>query len=267
MSDPRARFHRVAPLILLWLLFIGVCWAGSEANAAVDDKADREQVNGYYAATFGRSGSDIVFVHYWSSGDMLRSETVLQGNPIVTIVRDNTYYCYSPLTRQGYAIKRNKRTIAVAAKLPRPFANELHSLLEDGGEKVRSDPLGAVTVDVYRATNDDGKRTLWVTNDDRSLPLRLESYSRASGRTTRPGLPPAEILGEGQSPRRCCGRVQRPARGIHRREPGMMAKGRRQSAAWLHIVIRYSSHPISFRCRNYFFTIDECIRSESGKGR
>jgi outer membrane lipoprotein-sorting protein len=185
MSDPRARFHRVAPLILLRLLFIGVCLAGSEANAAVDDKADREQINGYYAATFGRSGSDIVFVHYWSSGDMLRSETVLHGNPIVTIVREKTYYCYNPLTRQGYAIKRSKRTIAIAEKLPRPFANELHQMLENGGEKVRSDPLGGTTVDVYRVTDDAGKRTLWVTTDGRDLPLRLESYSRRSGNTTR----------------------------------------------------------------------------------
>lgn len=138
---------------------------------------------GFYATTVGRSAYEIVIVQYWSKGPMFRSETIVAGHPIITLVRGDEYYSWDELTGEGYVVKRTPEALAADGRRDRPFGTELEDLEAEGGELVRSETLNGVRVDVYRVTDDDGKRTLWVDAERLHLPVRLETYSRTSGRT------------------------------------------------------------------------------------
>ncbi|MAJ58561.1 MAG: hypothetical protein CBC48_00675 [bacterium TMED88] len=142
-------------------------------------------VHGLYATTVGRSQSEFILVHYWSSGARFRSETIISGHPIVTLVNGKYYYTWDRLTGEGYRVGRSPQAIAADKGRLRPFGLELQEILEDGGEKIRSETLNGIPVDIYRVTDDAGKRTLWVDAGRMDLPVRLESYSRSSGRTGR----------------------------------------------------------------------------------
>ncbi len=124
--------------------------------------------------------------YFWSKGPNLRAETVVSGHPVVTIVAGNTYYAYDALLREGVAIERAPEAIAQDGPERRPFGRELEILRQQGAEKVRQDRLLGADCDVWRVTDNHGKRELWVTRTTPSLPVRLEIYSRrtASTRTT-----------------------------------------------------------------------------------
>jgi hypothetical protein len=153
------------------------------ARSAGTESGRREM--GFFATTMGQSGFEVVLVHYWSKGTRFRSETVVAGHPIVTLVRGDEYYTWDALTREGYVVRRTASAIAADARRPRPFGTELNELVAEGGEKIRSETLNGVRVDVYRVTDEDGRRTLWVDAERLDLPIRLETYDRASGRTGR----------------------------------------------------------------------------------
>ncbi|MCH2186681.1 hypothetical protein MK280_12505 [Myxococcota bacterium] len=142
-------------------------------------------VHGLYATTVGRSQSEFILVHYWSSGARFRSETIISGHPIVTLVNGKYYYTWDRLTGEGYRVERSSRAMAADKGRLRPFGLELQEILEDGGEKIRSETLNGIPVDIYRVTDEAGKRTLWVDAGRMDLPVRLESYSRSTGRTGR----------------------------------------------------------------------------------
>jgi hypothetical protein len=142
-----------------------------------------EPASGYFATTLGRTDFDIVIVHYWSKGSLFRAETVISGHPIVTIVSGGMYYTYDGLTKEGYAVPRTKAALAGDSKRNRPFGNDRDDLLEAGGEKIRSESLNGIEVDVYRVTDDKGRRTLWSSAGSLGLPVRLETYHRQSGHT------------------------------------------------------------------------------------
>ena len=40
-------------------------------------------------------------------------------------------------------------------------------------------------MDVYRLTDDRGRRTVWVSGDEYQLPVRFETFIRATGETAR----------------------------------------------------------------------------------
>lgn len=152
-------------------------------SAAKDSGSDEKPVIGFYATTMARSSYDVVLVQYWSKGPLFRAETMVSGHPIVTLVNGDEYYTWDALTGEGYVVKRPPSAIAADSRRARPFGNELDDLLAGGGEKVRSETMNGIRVDVYRMTDDDGRRTLWVDADRLDLPIRLETYDRASGRT------------------------------------------------------------------------------------
>lgn len=147
-----------------------------------DKKKGKEEIS-FFATSLGRTSFEIMIVQYWSRGARFRSETVVSGHPIVTIVSDGMYYTYDALTQKGYAVPRTKAAIAEDAKRMRPFGNDLEELLADGGEKISSEVLNGVDVDVYRVTDGRGRRTLWASSGTLQVPVRLESYDRKSGRT------------------------------------------------------------------------------------
>jgi hypothetical protein len=59
----------------------------------------------------------------------------------------------------------------------------LQEILDQGGEKIREEKGEGFTVDVYRVTDEQGRRTLWVRSDEDQIPIRLETYERTQGRT------------------------------------------------------------------------------------
>ena len=158
----------------------------SLASAAVADERDKfqEPPDSYYAMTLGRSDFDLVVASYWSLGPLLRSQTVVAGHLIVTLVDKKYYYTYDVLTRKGYRIGRSKTTIARDGERPRPFALDYIDLIAEGGEKIREETLNGIRVDVYRVTDEKGRRTLWVTQNSLKFPVKLEAYDRKSGRTS-----------------------------------------------------------------------------------
>lgn len=188
MNVPASRFLRatgswLGVLVLVAFLAVPALAArraeGAEPKAGSGDKP----VVGFHAITLGRAGYEVVMVQYWSKGPLFRSETIVAGHPIVTLVRGDEYYTWDALTGEGYVVKRTKAAIAADARRKRPFGMELEELLDEGGERIRSETLNGVRVDVYRVTDDDGRRTLWVDAGGLDLPIRLETYDRESGRT------------------------------------------------------------------------------------
>ena len=140
---------------------------------------------GLYAASISSSDAGALMVHYWAKGTRLRSETILSGRPVVTIVTGDQYYTLDLLLAQGVAIRRSREAVSEDARRRRPFALEFDEAVAAGAEKIRSETLGGRAVDVYRVTDTAGRRTLWVSADAERRPLRIENYERASGRTGR----------------------------------------------------------------------------------
>ena len=67
----------------------------------------------------------------------------------------------------------------------RPFANELQKLLIEGGELVDTEESTHGPVDVYRVTDERGRRTLWMSTKEPQIPLRIQTYDRATATTGR----------------------------------------------------------------------------------
>ena len=177
--------RRVATSRALFLLVGAVSFIFAAFGAVAQEKATQPTANtpnAYYAMTFGHSDFDRVMAQYWSLGSLFRSETVVAGHPIVTLVDKKYYYTYDALTRRGYRIKRSSSSVAKDKERIRPFALDLYELWAAGGEKIREESLNGVLAEVYRVTDNQGKRTLWVTQNSLKFPLRLETYSRGTNR-------------------------------------------------------------------------------------
>jgi len=152
--------------------------------AAQKDKTPKKPVDSsWYAQTFARSDTGVNVTHMWSLKSHFRAETVARGHKLVTIVRGDTYYVYDELTMTGIAIRRAPAAMAADSRNPRPFGNEAPILVEEGGEKIREETIVGQRADVYQITDGDGRRMVWVTQDDRRLPIRVEVFGRKSGST------------------------------------------------------------------------------------
>ncbi|MCH2172139.1 hypothetical protein MK489_15235 [Myxococcota bacterium] len=136
----------------------------------------------WFAQALARSQSGLNVTYFWSKGHMMRAETVVAGHKIVTIVRGDRYYAYDELNRQGVAVRRMREALALDHSQRRPFGNELEILQDQGAEKVYSKELMGRMCDVYRITDDRGRRELWVTQDELALPLRMEVFERGTSR-------------------------------------------------------------------------------------
>jgi hypothetical protein len=90
---------------------------------------------------------------------------------------------YNALTMAGIAIRRAPAALAEESRTPRPFGNEAQILVDEGGEKIREENIAGKSADVYQITDDIGRRMVWVTQDDRRLPIRIEIFDRKSGST------------------------------------------------------------------------------------
>jgi hypothetical protein len=161
--------------------------------------AEPPKYNTWYAQALAHSEAGLNVTHFWSKDENLRAETVIAGRRIVTIVTADTYYAYDLLVRTGIAVKRSPLARKQDAERSRPFGNEFFAVQRQGAERVDQEILAGRQVAVYQVTDDEGRRRVWVTEDDMRLPLRLEVYRRATSQTFRTdflnwqrGLPIAE---------------------------------------------------------------------------
>lgn len=164
-------------------LSVGLILAGFAIRAPAEDTPDPKEPAGpmtWYAQALARGRAGLNVTHFWSKGPYLRSETVVAGHRVVTIVKGEWYYAYDGLTGRGLAIRRDPAAVALAVKHGRPFGHEYESLLSQGAELVKEEEVLGRKTGVYRVTDDHGRRELWVTLDEERLPLRIEIYDRKS---------------------------------------------------------------------------------------
>ncbi len=163
--------RRLALLLLALLLLSGV------ARAAGPEET-------WYAEAFTQSDGIPTERGMWSKGRKFRDQILVAGIPAVTIVNGDTYYAIDELHGVGLAVQRSPKALALDAKGGRPFLDEAARIQADGAEKVRTERVAGRACDVYRITNEDGKREAWLTQDALRLPVRIEVYSRATDTTS-----------------------------------------------------------------------------------
>jgi len=137
----------------------------------------------WHVSTFGSGGVGYRILHYWSKGAILRAQTLIAGHPVVTIVRGDRYLVLDMLLMKGVEIRRSPAAQAEDAKRERPFGNDFEALRRDHGEKVGDEQISGVQAEIWRVSDSDGRRTVWVTKSEPRVPLRTETFDRSSGAT------------------------------------------------------------------------------------
>ena len=164
-------------------ILLSVC-ALCLASAAFAQSAPAGRATSWYAATLAEDEKGgFLMVHFWSKGPLFRSEAVLAGRKIVTIVDRSSYHVIDEASGQGISIERAEAARALDARSQRQFGNELEKLLREGGELIGSEQARGQAVDVYRLTDDRGRRTIWVATTQPPVPLRIQTYDRESATT------------------------------------------------------------------------------------
>ena len=153
------------------------------AVAGKDKSIEQPAILSWYTQSYTRSDTGLTISYLWSLNSKFRAETVVRGHNLVTIVNGDTYYSYDALTMAGIAVRRAPAALAAESPDRRPFGNEAQVLIDQGAEKIREQSVAGRPRDVYQITDEDGRRIVWVTQDDRRLPTRIEIFSRKSGAT------------------------------------------------------------------------------------
>jgi hypothetical protein len=153
------------------------------AAAEKDKGGEKLAIPSWYTQTFTRGSAGLNVSYLWSLKSKFRAETVVRGHRLVTIVNGDTYYVYDALTMTGIAIRRAPAALAAESPDRRPFGNEAQILIDQGGEKIREESIAGKHAEVYQITDETGRRIVWVTQDDRRLPIRVEFFIRKSAST------------------------------------------------------------------------------------
>lgn len=167
-------------LFLVFLLFLGSPVRAADPSEPAKDGA----VNTWFATTFVSASSlGVRVIHYWSKGRWMRAETVMNGHPVVTIIRDTEYISYDLATGKGARIRRAPAATSADTGRIRPFGNDLEELIAQGAEKIEDTIMAGQRGEVWRITDSAGRRKLSVTHDEPKLPLRLETFVRGTSET------------------------------------------------------------------------------------
>lgn len=157
-----------------------------EGKKAAPDASERSREQVWFVQAMNTTPTvGLAISYFWSKGRKLRVSTIVQGQPILTLVSGDWYYAIDVLGERGLAIARSAKALAEDAKGGRPFANEAQLIRDRGGEIVRTDQLGSLVCDIYRLTDEGGRREVWVPQKGEDLPLRVEVFDRATGETRR----------------------------------------------------------------------------------
>jgi hypothetical protein len=170
------------PRIHFWLAVTSLALLPLLAQAQAAPPKDEGGPESWYTEILLTGGAAPTIEHLWSKGPWMRSEVVVGGQPIVQLVKGNRYVIYNRIQREGIAIQRSPRAIANDAAGKRPFADDRDRIVAAGGERVASSEIGGQKCDVYRVTDNDGRRETCVT--DKGLPVHTEMWQRSSGKST-----------------------------------------------------------------------------------
>jgi len=138
----------------------------------------------WFSQVLSHSDTGLNVTYFWSKGARLRAETVIAGRRVTTLVSGNTYYAYDAVSQNGVAIARSPKAIAVDARGERPFGREFENLVSQGAERIREEQVMGRACEVFRLTDQFGRRELWVTKDKLRLPVRVVVYRRDNQKTT-----------------------------------------------------------------------------------
>jgi hypothetical protein len=86
------------------------------------------------------------------------------------------------LTGRALDVERGPRARAEDKGRLRPFAFEQREIRDAGGERVEDARVAGVDVEVWRVTDDAGRRTVWVSKGEPEVPLRVETFVRGLSR-------------------------------------------------------------------------------------
>jgi len=152
--------------------------AAAQTGSGAATEAPTEVRPTWYAQALAHGPGGLNVTQFWSKGPKLRSETVITGHKIVTLVNGDWYYAYDATKGIGIQVRRAPQAIARDASYRRPFGNEGVKLIQQGAEKIREEEFHGRTVEVYQITDRLGRRTAWVSKDALNIPLRVEMYNR-----------------------------------------------------------------------------------------
>lgn len=166
-----------------WIAFACLALVAARAGAEDEKKQAAKAPASWYAQRVTAGDTGVAVEHFWSRGRKLHAEIVVQGISVTTLVNGEFYTIIDETNGKGVRIRRAPEALAADASRPneRPFGREGEQLSERGGELVRSDNLAGRPVRVYRLTDDRGKSEVWITDDKKKLPLRVDFYARESG--------------------------------------------------------------------------------------
>ena len=155
---------------------------GEKADAKTDEKESKAPTS-WYSRSLVHGDSGIIVWDYWSKGRKLRAETIIGGTPIVTLVSGEFYTIVDMLKQAGVAIRRAPEAIAAdrTRAAERPFGREGQELTAKGAEFVRSEEISGRPCRMIRLTEERGKTEVWLTDDKRKLPVRVEFAVRDTG--------------------------------------------------------------------------------------
>lgn len=153
------------------------------ASHAADPAPPAPGSSTWFAEVLAHSEGGLNVTYFWSKGAKLHAETVIAGRRVTTLVSGNTYYAYDAVGQNGVAITRSPKAIAADAKGQRPFGREFENLVTQGAERIREEDVMGRPCEVFRLTDQLGRRELWVTKDPKRLPVRIVIYRRDTGRT------------------------------------------------------------------------------------
>lgn len=151
------------------------------AAAAAPPRAAQEGPPTWFGQALATTDSGLNVTYFWSKGSKLRAETVVLGHKVVTIVNGDRYQSYDGLGRVGIDLGRAKSAIAADRRRLRPFGNELERLLAQGAEKVAEETLQGLPCEVYRITDQRGRREVWALKSESRLPVRVVVFDRSRG--------------------------------------------------------------------------------------
>jgi hypothetical protein len=167
----------------LWIAAAVFAALGAAAARAADPAPPAPGTSTWFAQVLAHSEGGLNVSYFWSKGAKLHAETVIAGRRITTLVSGNTYYAYDAVGQDGVAITRSAKAIAADARGQRPFGREFENLVTQGAERIRDEDVMGRPCEVFRLTDQLGRRELWVTKDPKRLPVRIVIYRRDTGRT------------------------------------------------------------------------------------
>jgi hypothetical protein len=183
MSLDRNRSARPAGWVWAGLLMIGLLW-GAVGTAEGDAEAEAEPPpETWHCTAYVRGPMGRRVIDYWSRGADMRARTLIDGHPVTTLIAGGRYVVFDGLTGEGVDIARSAAAIAEDVGRARPFAFELEEIAAQGGERIEEIAIGGMKGEIWQVRDGQGRRKLWVTQGNPSVPIRLETFDRASGDT------------------------------------------------------------------------------------